>query len=187
LTRADQYVHFQLIAKLNSKGAAAMSDDHLMTLVGDNVQSTAEWRRRKAEEFPEDARNLKAAENLEQLAAEIEQLEGSEIHQQIRDVQERLNKVGCDGDGHIDVWSHIIEVESEELRSVGFHVSYDTGLQFLEWHRDLLEEKFQEALDEAVPVPDLDEQIANDPGVKAAKQVYDEARAKARAEARKRL
>ena len=80
-----------------------MSDDHLMTLVGYNVQSTAEWRRRKAEEFPEDARNLKAAENLEQLAAEIEQLEGSEIYQQIRDVQERLNKVGCDDDGDIDL------------------------------------------------------------------------------------
>ena len=56
--------------------------------------STAEWRRRKAEEFPEDTRNLKAAEELERLAAEIETLEHSEIHQQICDVQERMVTTG---------------------------------------------------------------------------------------------
>ena len=50
-----------------------------------------------------------------------------------------------------------------------------------------LEEKLQDRLDEAIPVPDLNEQVANDPAVKAAKQVYDEALAKAYAEARKRL
>jgi len=71
-----------------------MSDDHLMKLIGYNVQGTAEWRRRKAEEFPEDTRNLKAAEELERLAAEIETLEHSEIHQQICDVQERMVTTG---------------------------------------------------------------------------------------------
>jgi hypothetical protein len=53
--------------------------------------------------------------------------------------------------------------------------SYDTGLQFLEWYRDLLEEKLQECLEKAVPAPDLGEQVAKDPAVKAAKQIYDEA------------
>ena len=56
-----------------------------------------------------------------------------------------------------------------------------------EWYRDLLEEKLQDCLEDAVPAPDLDEQVANDPAVKAAKQAYDEAYAKAYAEARKRL
>jgi hypothetical protein len=86
------------------------------------------------------------------------------------------------------------EEVSSELRSVGFHGTYDTGLQFLEWYRDLLQDKLRQAiedsleeLDEAVPTPTLDEQVSNDPAVKAAKQAYDEAYAKAYAEARKRL
>ena len=41
--------------------------------------------------------------------------------------------------------------------------------------------------DSTIEPPDLEEQVENDPAVKAAKQSYDEARAKAYAEARKRL
>jgi hypothetical protein len=159
-----------------------MSDDDLMTLIGYNVQDSAEWRRRKAEEFPADTRNQEAAEELERLSLEIEKLEGSEIHQQICSLQERISRLDDD-----DFWTAVSEAESEELRSIGFHVSFDTGLQFLEWYRDLLEEKLQDRLDEAIPVPDLNEQVANDPAVKEAKQVYDEALAKAYAEARKRM
>ena len=123
-----------------------MSDDHLMTLIGYNVQGTAEWRRRKAEEFPEDTRNLKAAEELERLAAEIETLEHSEIRQQICDAEERINRID---DG--DLWMEISQAEFEALRSIGFHVSYDTGLQFLEWYRDLLEEKLQDVSTKLFP------------------------------------
>ena len=67
-----------------------------------------------------------------------------------------------------------------------FHNSH-TGVSLLEWYRDLLRDKAQECLDEAVPVPDLAEQVENDPAVKTAKQAYEEAKAKAYAEARKRL
>jgi len=59
-------------------------------------------------------------------------------------------------------------------------------LEFLEWYRDLLQEKLDEILDEAGSVPDLDEQIKNDPAVKAAKQAYDEAHANAYAKALKK-
>ena len=45
--------------------------------------STAEWRWEKAAEFPGDARNEKAAKELERIAGEFELLKGSEIHQQI--------------------------------------------------------------------------------------------------------
>jgi hypothetical protein len=148
----------------------------------EGIAYTAEWRRRKAEEFPADTRNLNAAAELERLAAEIEKLEDSEIHQQICDVQKRINRID---EG--DLWMEVSQAESEELRSIGFHVSYDTGLQFLEWYRDMLEEKLQECLEKAVPAPDLGEQVAKDPAVKAAKQIYDEAYAKAYAEVRKRL
>ncbi len=77
---------------------------------------------------------------------------------------------------------------SSALRDVGFRGGFSTGTEFLEWSRDLLQEKLHDGLDEAVPVPDLDEQVADDPAVKAAKQAYDEASyAKAYAEARKKL
>jgi hypothetical protein len=161
--------------------------EYLNVMIGYQVGSTAEWRRRKAEEFPDDRRNVKAAEELERLEAEIDRIGESEtIHLQIAELHDSLNAID-DGDG----WLHIGEVVSEELRSIGFHGGYETGLKLLEWYRNLLQEQLDECLDEAeaeaVPVPNLDEQIENDPAVKAAKQAYDEARAKAYAEARKRL
>jgi hypothetical protein len=47
-----------------------MSNDlSLMEIVGYQVESSAEWRREKAGQFPRDShRNLRAAEELEQLA-----------------------------------------------------------------------------------------------------------------------
>jgi hypothetical protein len=164
-----------------------MSDD-LNELIGYQVLGAAEWRRRKAEQFPDDIRNLRAAEELERLAAQIEKLEGSEVHKRVRDLCDRVTAAD-DGDG----WHKISEDVSAELRSIGFHGGYETGEQFLEWycgllgegHRSLIEDKLSE-IDHAVPVPDLSEQAANDPAVKAAKRAYDEAFAKAYTEARKK-
>ncbi len=164
-----------------------MSDD-LNELIGYRVQGTAEWRRQKAEQFPDDIRNLRAAEELERLAAQIEKLEDSEDHKRVRDACDRVTAAD-DGDG----WSKIDEDVSAELRSIGFHSGYETGKQFLEWycnlveeaHRSLIENKLSE-VDGAVPASDLSELAANDPAVKAAKQAYDEAFAKAYAEARKK-
>ncbi len=152
-------------------------------LIGFEVQSTAHWRREKAEQFPDDARNLEAARELDVLAAEIGSLEGSEIHRQIADLTERL--YGGD-DNSLDFVEDLNEDVSAALRSIGFHGSY-TGLEFLEWYRDLLQETLCDRLDDAVPVPNLAEQVGNDPTVKAAKKAYDEAYAKAYAEARRKL
>jgi hypothetical protein len=64
-------------------------DGHLES----DVEGTAEWRRQKAEESPDDKRNLEAAEALDRLALEIGALEGSELHQQISDG--RSHRPGC--------------------------------------------------------------------------------------------
>lgn len=158
--------------------------EYLNMAIGYQVGSTAEWRRRKAEEFPDDRRNLVAAEELERLAAEIDRIgEADPIHQRIAQLHDSIDAL----DGRDDAWLDVSEGVSDELRSVGFHTGFETGLDLLEWYRGLLEEQLDELLDKAVPVPDLDEQVENDPAVKAAKQAYDEARAKAYAEARKRL
>ena len=47
-----------------------MSDD-LYTLVGYQVEATADWRRRQAQYFPSNDRNRRTAKELERLAAEM--------------------------------------------------------------------------------------------------------------------
>jgi hypothetical protein len=147
--------------------------------------STADWRWRKAAEFPDDHRNEQAAKELERIAEEIEPLKGSEIHQQIHEACQFLNNL-MDNERDWSRWEKITEAVSDELRSVGFHTSH-TGMSLLKWYRDLLRDEVQECLDEIVPAPDLEQQVEDDPVVKAAREAYERAKAKAYVEARKRL
>ena len=159
--------------------------EYLNEQIGYQLESTAEWRGRKAEEFPADTRNLAAAEELGRLAEEISALPtGSEIERQIIDAEASIN--GLPADASTTAYEEIIEAVSDELRAIGFHTSYTTQ-ELLEWYRDLLREKLHDAIEAAVPAPDLSELVENDPNVKAAKDAYDEARAKAIAEARRKL
>jgi hypothetical protein len=148
-----------------------MSDNlSLNSVFGYDVQRTAEWRWQKAEQFS-DARNEVAAKELERLAEQIEQLEGSEIHKQICDLQDCINRL-TDGDG--DVWVDISRTVSAELRSIGFHNSYTDGAALLEWYRELLQETIGKLIAD------------NDPGVKAAGEAWErasEALAEAKAKA----
>ena len=99
------------------------------TIIGFQVESTAEWRRQKADQFPNDQRNLEAAEELERLAAEIDRLEGSEIYQRI----DELSSLSGEVEGGF--YEELSESVSAELRNIGFHSSYDSGATFLEWYR----------------------------------------------------
>jgi hypothetical protein len=153
------------------------AEDILETHLG--VDSTAEWRWRKAEEFPEDDRNEAAAKELETIASEITGLNGSPIIKQIDEAVETLNNLSASWDG-------TVTVVSKELGSIGFHSTH-SGLSLLEWYRDLLFDEIQECLDEKVPIPDLGEQVENEPAVRAARQAYEQAKAKALAKARKKL
>jgi hypothetical protein len=153
---------------------------HLIEL---NVESTADWRRMKAVEFPDDRRNLKAAEELDQLAKELGELGGSDLDRRLEVVEAIVEKNG---------WWEIHDGEwlSEELRGVCFRWSY-SGRDFLERYVEKLEAEIQRRIDheidDAIETPDLAAHVENDPAVKAAKLAYEEARAKAYAEARKRI
>jgi hypothetical protein len=164
-----------------------MSGLSINEIVGFHVESTAEWRRQKAQQFPDDSRNLRAADELERLAGEISALEGTEIHRQI----DKLFDLAHQAEADSDLCCDLNESVSAELRSIGFHGSYGgSGAAFLEWYRDNLEALLREHInddDSTVAAPDLKEQIENDPAVKAAKQRYEEARAKAYEKARKLL
>ena len=117
--------------------------------IGYQAESTAKWRRSKAAQFPQDTRNLQAAEELERLARQIEALEGSEVYRQVDDAEDSL-VAAAGASGREDVWTDLDETVAAELRSIGFHGNYD-GARFLEWYRDLLWEALQ-----GVPVPEPD-------------------------------
>lgn len=159
--------------------------EYLNEKIGFQVQNTADWRRQKAEQFPQDTRNSVAAEKLEGLGAEIDALTGSEIELQISHAEDSIN--GLPDDASTSAYGKIVEAVSDELRAIGFHTSYDTGKELLEWYRDLLLEVLLDEIEKAVPAPNLDERVEDDPAVRAAKRTYDKARAKALAEARKTL
>jgi hypothetical protein len=155
-----------------------MSDD-INELIGDQVQNTAEWRWRKAEQFPDNPGNARAAEELDHLAEQIEALDGSPLHQQIRTAQDRLLEM-CERPE--DVVPDLNATISAELRAIGFHIHYETAEEFLHWYLNYLQEKLREQIHDP---PHVREQVENDPVVKAAKEAYEAAYEKAYAEARK--
>jgi hypothetical protein len=160
--------------------------EYLMEIIGYQVESTADWRREKAQQFPDDDRNPRAAKELDELASGIGQIfESDPVYAQVVEQHETLIGLGMDAAS----WAveRLNEDVAAELRSIGFHGGYESAHSFLEWYSERLQEAVDEALNEAVPIPDLNDQIANDPAVRAAKRAYDEAVAKAYAEARKKL
>ena len=147
------------------------------------IEGTAQFRRDTAERFPDDFRNETAAKELDQLAGEVRGLQGSELHKSIERLWTLFDKV----DGGF--FEDLLETVSIELRCVGFHVQYD-GPTFLAWYKDNLERLLRQSIngfDDGVAALNLDEAIENDPEVQAAKRALRQARAKARAEARKYL
>lgn len=72
-----------------------------------NVQSTAEWRRRKERQFPNDTRNAEAALTLEMFACEL-----GDMYALNNAPDERLEKYDP---------FEVSRVISDELKKVGFH------------------------------------------------------------------
>jgi hypothetical protein len=79
----------------------------------EDLQWTAEWRREKAEQFPDDDRNLKAAVLLEELAKQIGDLSGGELDRQLVSLWEACEASGDTG--------NLSEEKSQLLREVGFY------------------------------------------------------------------
>jgi hypothetical protein len=151
-------------------------------LIGFQVETTAEWRLRKAKEFPNDERNLAAANELDRLAAEVSQLEGSPVHRRILKLMDLMSEDVDPG----RFWPEFDETISAGLRAVGFHQTFGTGGELLEWYRGTLEGALRHANGECSEEI-LAERVAEDPAVKAAWKAYKDAYEKAEAEARNRL
>jgi hypothetical protein len=81
--------------------------------LSESLSNTAEWRRGKVEQFPDDDRNLKAAVLLEELARQIEPLSGTKLDRRLVTAWKAAEKSGWGG--------NLCEEESQLLREVGFH------------------------------------------------------------------
>ena len=99
-----------------------------MTIYFDDLGSVfaqqAEWRRRKAEEYPDDQRNLRAAEHLERLVGTVEDV-NPELWRRMREVEERLNEQP------VEFCDPLLNWENDLLREEGFHNFSETAEDFL--------------------------------------------------------
>jgi hypothetical protein len=91
-----------------------------LELEAQELEASAEWRRGKAQQYPEDTRNLEAAQLLDRLAVEIRALTGSETHRQLSATAEK-----CDDD-----FCSFSESWSEYKRRIGFW-EFPDGQEYL--------------------------------------------------------
>jgi hypothetical protein len=82
---------------------------------------TAYWRREKAIQFPDDTRNIGAADELDRLAVEVAALEGSALHVRLDEIFEDEDRGAV-----------AMQLISEILRQVGFSRWYKTGEELLQ-------------------------------------------------------
>ena len=88
------------------------TEEEVRELLVFSIGNTGHWRREKAEEFPEDNRNLKAAECLERLETSV----GSVNPDLFAEYRVVFWTPYSDNSAALD----LIDVHSEVLRSVGF-------------------------------------------------------------------
>jgi hypothetical protein len=109
----------------------------------DALESTAEWRRRKAEEYPEDDRNGRAAKALAKLAVEVRRLVGTPLGQEFEALQEKVYTAEWRGS------DRLMEDENRHLSRIGFDSFPDTGEEYLRARMEIYAEALREAEEEA--------------------------------------
>jgi hypothetical protein len=82
------------------------------------IEGAADWRRRKAEEYPDDDRNRDAVAELTRLAETVPDVSDKRVAQ-------------YDALWKDDRADRAVEIESEMLRSVGFSAGWKTAEQFI--------------------------------------------------------
>jgi len=109
----------------------------------DALESTAEWRRQKAEEYPEDDRNEAAAEMLAKLAVEVRRLVGTPIGQEFTALQEKAYAAEWRG------FDRLIEDENRHRSRVGFDSFPDSGEEYVRARMEIYAKALREAEEEA--------------------------------------
>jgi hypothetical protein len=136
----------------------------------EQLEHQAEWRREKAEQYPDDSRNLDAAENLERLAKEIDSLKKSDIALRIESLWELASEKKHET-WRADEWF------TEETGSIYFY--FKNGTKLLEAYCEKLEDDLRcQHNDDVIALlgPSEDDLIDRDEAVKAAEQALNKAR-----------
>ena len=111
----------QLLTMVTARGSSSkvsehkMTDDEIREALRLDFEQTADWRRSKAAEYPEDSRNLEAAALLDKLAASVETV-----------APDLLEAYGSLRDDYMDSEQH-----SEMFRQIGFHSWPETAEDFV--------------------------------------------------------
>jgi hypothetical protein len=104
------------LIQIDLAGGHKMTDDEIREALRLDFEQTADWRRSKAAEYPEDQdRNLEAAALLDKLAASVETV-----------APDFLDAYGSLRDDYMDSEQH-----SEMLRQIGFHSWPETAEDFI--------------------------------------------------------
>ncbi|MGI4747601.1 MAG: hypothetical protein ACRYGI_14210 [Janthinobacterium lividum] len=128
-----------------------MSDDHdydddddddgptatLIEMTALELSDKADWRRKKAQQYPDDERNLDSAELLDRLAGEVLALEGSAAAATFeKDYDAIFSEEDKDEDENHDRAREIMRLWAEYRAGIGFRIFPDTGEGIL---RDLMD------------------------------------------------
>ena len=154
-----------------------------------NVQSSAEWRAQKAEQYPEDKRNLRSSEALTKLADNLRALSGND--ENVVAYEAAVARLSKDDDGV----RRVVEHESAFIGRYGFGYPQDGDPadflavlteQYQEWvteaEESAAEEEREQAYEEAKETAD---EAAKEAAHEAAKEAAEEAAKEAAEEAYK--
>ena len=98
--------------------------EDIKDLVIVSINGTRDWRERVASKFSDDDRNAKSVKELEALASQLDALEA--------DDPLLLELAGFwRNEKYAEVIQEFIAIESEVLRTIGFHQSFASAEEFL--------------------------------------------------------
>src|SRR3954452_1179097 len=129
---------------MDESSRAELIDESMIGLLALNLECTSDWRRKKAEQYPDDNRNLAAAEELSELASQVRRLKGSPLHLEFDNFHRQLLD-----EADNDLLSSYCERENHYISRIGFDNFPDSGEECIRDLIDLGEEVRQER-DEAV-------------------------------------
>jgi hypothetical protein len=111
------------------------------------LESTADWRREKAAQYPHDDRNEKAAEILGRLATEVRGMGDSPVFKELVRAGDELSDLS-DECRKYDLCSLIDDLSAYD-RNVGFHSWPSSGEEYLRGMLEIYRDHIGKAKDEA--------------------------------------
>jgi hypothetical protein len=165
---------------------------HINDLI-ERVDASAEWRARKAEQYPDDRRNAQSSKALVKLAQNLKALPADDEHAEAYEaVMDRMEELD---DGDADLFLRVSEHETGYIGRYGFDYPQDgdpAGFlsvlteQYQEWANEAEEEAAEEERERAYEeAKESADEVAKEAAHETAKEAAEEAAKEAAEEAYK--